>query len=275
MTLKDRIEARLLKYPAIYRRARSYYHKAKPIADHIAVAYTLRKNTQKRGFFIKERIAFVDSKDVEWFSYSKPEGVAVIMPCIDAVKGFDTAQFLIHRAGMECAVILAYDSKRLGFIKILNEIAAKTDVAYVVYLAQDAYPGRDWLKIAYENLKSSGKGLLAFNDGKWHGQIASFGLVKKAWIQRLYGDNILFPQYKSHAADMELTVIARVNGMFVYEPRSVLVEVDRGKDFRDGSNPYDNQLFKNRFLNGFYGLVSYEGVEALTEEYSRLIKLDP
>jgi len=268
MTLKEKIEIKLINYPAIYGLARSCYHKTRAIIERVAPDSAARKNGEQAGFFVKDNIAFVDIKDIDRFSYSSPEGVAVIMPCIDRAKGLATAGFLHKRAGMACVIVVAYDSRRQGFVKTLNDTAFKTDVAYVVYLAQDAFPGRNWLKIAYDSLKKENKGLFAFNDGVWQDKIAVFGMVEKKWVQGLYGNSIFFNQYKSHVADIELTIIARALDMLVYNPNSVLIELDTDKEDKGVSNPYDLVLLKNRFQSGFNGLVPYEKTVTLAEEYS-------
>ena len=99
---------------------------------------------------------------------------------------------------------------------------------YIVYLAQDAYPGRDWLKTAYDVMEQSGKGLLGFNDGKFKGRIASFGMVRTDWAESLYGGPIMYPGYHSHGADNELTVIARALDMSTYQPECILIRVQIG-----------------------------------------------
>jgi len=106
-------------------------------------------------------IQLIDIREIAGFSYSNPEGVAVIMPCTDVDRGMKTARVLSMRAGMPSMIIVVNDSRRQGFIKTLNETAARITVKYIVYLAQDAWPGRDWLKCAHESLEKSGKALLA------------------------------------------------------------------------------------------------------------------
>ena len=76
---------------------------------------------------------------------------------------------------MDCRIIIVNDTLRQGFIRTLNDTAARISARYVVYLAQDAYPGRNWLRDAHEALEKSGKGLLGFNDGTYKGRIATFG----------------------------------------------------------------------------------------------------
>ena len=218
------------------------------------------------NFEVENSIDLVDIKDIDSYSYSNPEGVAVIMPCIDTKMGVDTAKFLLKRAGMEFRILIVNDTLRKGFINVLNATANRIHVRYVVYLAQDAYPGLDWLKLAYDDLEKTGKGLLAFNCGKWRGRVAAFGMVRIDWVKQIYNDAVLFPGYKAHKADNEITVIARVLDSFVYNPNSTLVEIDKEKVFKENI-PEDKELFHERFRNGFNGLIPLEKLEPLAEEY--------
>jgi glycosyltransferase involved in cell wall biosynthesis len=213
-----------------------------------------------------KNIKILDIQEVSTFSHSDPEGVAIIMPCTDVEEGQKTAEVLHRRAQMPCTIIVVMDTLRQGFIKTLNQTAARISARYIVYLAQDAWPGRGWLKCAFDSLEKSGKGLLAFNDGKWSGHIASFGMVRTSWLRDLYNGDIFYSGYHSHAADNELTVIARVQDMHVYNPECTLVEHDPDKDF-GGSNPVDRKLFEKRFFRGFDGLVPLESLKPLAEEY--------
>jgi glycosyltransferase involved in cell wall biosynthesis len=215
---------------------------------------------------IDDSILVVDIKNIEIFSYSNPNGVAIIMPCIDTQMGIDTAKFLLKRAGMECRIVIVNDTLRKGFINVLNTTARRMDVKYVVYLAQDAYPGLDWLKLAYDDLEKTGKGLLAFNCGKWRGRVAAFGMIRMSWIKGIYGDSVLYPDYNAHKADNEITVIARVLDSFVYNPNSTLVEIDKDKVFKENI-PEDKELFRERFRTGFDGLLPLEKLKPLAEEY--------
>ena len=211
-------------------------------------------------------IQLLEISDMSGFHYSNPEGIAVVMPCIDTEKGMNTARNLSRRAGMSCKILIVHDSRRKGFIKTLNGAALKISTRYIVYLAQDAYPGRDWLLNAYHTLEKSGKGLLAFNDGKWKGRIASFGMVRTEWVKSLYDGRIFYPGYQSHGADNELTVIARSQNMHEYNPDCTLVEYDPNKDF-GGSNPKDKALFQSRFMHGFNGMVPFRKLKKLAKEY--------
>lgn len=220
-----------------------------------------------------EVIKLIDVKDLCSFTYTDTKGVAVIMPCIDTKKGMDTANILSKRAGMDCKILIVHDTLRQGFIKTLNDATARVSTRYVVYLAEDAFPSIDWLRCAYDILEKSGKGLLAFNDGKWKGRIAAFGMVRIEWVRGLYKGVIFYPGYNSHRADNELTVIARAQGMHVYNPDCTLIEYDPKKVFRktekDAPNwkPDDKELFIKRFQQGFDGLVSLEKLEPMAKEY--------
>lgn len=205
--------------------------------------------------------------ETDTFSHTDPDGIVVIMPCIDPEKAQKTAEILERRAKTPCTILMVNDTLRQGFIKTLNQTASRVRAKYIVYLAQDALPGRDWLKGAFKRLEKSGKGLLAFNDGKWHGRIASFGMVRSDWVKQLYGGDILFSGYKAHKADNELTVIARIMDMFEYSPDCSLMEFDPEKDVVGGSNPVDDALFEKRFVTGFDGRVPLEGARKLAGEY--------
>lgn len=209
----------------------------------------LLRYCEKKEFISKDfvgKIDIVDVKDICRFSYKDPAGIAVIMPCIDKSLGLKTAKALVNRAGMPFKMIIAYDSVRQGFIKTLNDFAQRCEVRYVVYLAQDAFPGRGWLSLAYKELEKTGKGLLAFNDGKWQGKIASFGMVRRSWAFSIYGNNIFYPEYMSHCADDELTYLAELSGDLVYNPHIVLCEVDFEKGMLGGGNIKDRSLLNSR-----------------------------
>lgn len=199
--------------------------------------------------------------------------ICVVMPCIDLSAGRNTADMLLRRSGLEADVVLAVDTSRQGFIRTLNQAARCSSAKYIVYLAEDAWPGEDWLRSAYERIRQEGKKLLAFNCGKWHGRVAAFGMVEKAWVFDLYGDQVLFEGYQSHRADNELTVIARAKDQFVYAPECVLMEHDVKKVFRRSERQAGNfrradaKLFRERFVSGFDGVVEEAALEALHDEY--------
>ena len=189
------------------------------------------------------------------------DGTLVVIPVIDLEMGKRAATLAASRANAQGLVLVVMDSARMGLVKIHNQVFSHSKSTYYAYLAQDAYVGRDWLSLALEALNreraggSSNAGLLGFNDGKWQGQLAAFGLARREWVNEVYGGSFFFEGYSSHYADTELTLIAREQGRYVYEPNAVVVEVDWDKDTRASTNVQDKQLFKARAQQGFGGRV--------------------
>jgi hypothetical protein len=224
-------------------------------------------------------ILLADAADLSTIAVENPSGVVAIMPSLDPKKAVETARLLVRRAGMDVIVVVVLDSARQGFVRTLNDTARKIEVAYIVYVAEDALPGIDWLKHGYEALEETGKGLLAFNDGKWRGRIAGFGMVRKSWVRQVYDRAILYPGYRSHKADNELTVIARIMDEFVYEPTATVVELDRSKAFTGGeaantSEPSsDRQLFYDRMVTSFDSRFHWQDVARFKDQYLNLRKL--
>jgi hypothetical protein len=153
--------------------------------------------------------------------------MVVAMPATDKKMAVKLAKILLHRAGMPCHLVIINDAVRQGFIKTINDVAQKLQPEYLVYVAQDAFPGKNWLRIAFEGMQRTSGGVFCFNDGEWFGNLAAFGLVNTRFSHGLYGDNLIFcPLYHSHYADTELSILAAYHGKLVYDPNAVLVEVD-------------------------------------------------
>ena len=209
-------------------------------------------------------------------SFLFTKNVCVIMPCISLEAGRRTASLLAERSGLPADFVLAVDTGRQGFIRTLNQAARRSSAQYIVYLAEDAWPGDGWLHTAYERIRREKKSLLAFNCGKWHGRVAAFGMVEKSWAYSLYDEEILYGGYQSHRADNELTVIARSQNKFVYAPECVLIENDVDKVFRRSEREAGNfkredaRLFRQRFLGGFFGLADRSCLAELHDEYLNL-----
>lgn len=198
--------------------------------------------------------------------------VAVIMPAIRPAQAMTTARLLLERAGMELAVHVVIDVRRQGFVATLNQAARSTCADYIVYLAEDAVPGENWLKVAFDALERSGKGLLAFNCGKWKGRIASFGMVRRQWVNALYGKDVFHPGYRAHRADNELTAIARATDQFMYCAEALLIENDHRKIRLDlglqAANVEDRKLFRQRYEKAFHGLAPAEALHKLRKDYT-------
>jgi hypothetical protein len=171
--------------------------------------------------------------------------VSVIMPTTDIAQAVQSARRMIDNAGMPMRMIIAHDSIRQGYIKTLNSIAKEVASKFIVYVAQDALAGKNWLKIAYQNIVKHEKSLLAFNDGKYDGDLATFGLVKKSFCEKFYGaGNIFFEGYHSHRADDELTLLAKLHQQLAYAPTALMLEVDYR--LQREINPDDVKLFNLR-----------------------------
>lgn len=218
-------------------------------------------------------ITLIEAAAVHAAPIDKGVETVVIMPSITEDRALETARLLVKQAGMRTHVYIVMDRERQGFVKTFNDTAARLSATYVVYLAEDVYPGRAWLKLARGALHKSGKGLCAINDGKWRGSIASYGLMRTAWAKELYGGSLFHPGYRDHVADTELTIIAKATEQFVYAANSVLVEIDPDKVFQAKkvyamkSHPPDRALLNERFDNGFDGAVTPENLAPIRARY--------
>lgn len=187
--------------------------------------------------------------------------VLVAIPSTCLTEARRLAKLLFTRSGFKgganiLTIVLIDDINRDGFIASANRAFKLFNTEFFVYCAQDAFPGRNWLKSALHTIESSGKSLLAFNDGKWFGLLASFGLVRRNWALHNYESNNLFYEgYKTHYADTELTLLAIAEGKHIYDANALLVEVDWGKDSKP-ANLADKLLFNQRKTNKFDNRVT-------------------
>lgn len=160
---------------------------------------------------------------------------------------------MARRAGTSGTLLLIHDTERVGFMAIANLAFRASHSPFFGYVAQDAFAGREWLSLALTALGEEGV-LLGFNDGKWAGALAAFGIAKRAWADRNYAGDFFYSGYTQHFADAELTLLAMQAGHYCYEPNSVLVELDWDKDAR-AVNAADRALFAKRKASGFDGRV--------------------
>jgi hypothetical protein len=181
-------------------------------------------------------------------------GVLVAMPFIHADHAKRAATLMANRANAPGMILCIHDEKEEGFIALVNRAFSKTQSAYFAYVAQDAFAGKDWLKEALSALGDQ-KHFLGFNDGKWAGALAGFGLMRRSWASQNYAGNVFYPAYKRHYADAELTLLAMQAGVYAYQPSSLLVEVDWDKD-GSAVDAGDRQLFLERKKTGFDGKVT-------------------
>jgi hypothetical protein len=137
------------------------------------------------------------------------------------------AEIQKRRAGIDDAnVLLRLDIGNRGWVAMHNMEFRMSMADHYLYSCGDYFPGRNYLRIAWDAMYDTGASLVGFNDGKWQGRIATVGLVKRSWAEQNYGGDLFFPGYKSHGADDELTNLAMRDGVYHYEPNAVLVEVD-------------------------------------------------
>ncbi|MGQ7244749.1 O-linked N-acetylglucosamine transferase family protein [Salinicola sp. V024] len=216
----------------------------KKLAEHY-FSFSLQENIK-----LDEATTIIRTSNIETPSNNGHE-ISVIMPCINLEEGVKTAAILHARSAKKCHIYIIIDDIRLGFISTANTVFNKLSSKYVVYLAQDAFPGMHWLDIAYKTMEKSKKGLLAFNDGKWAGSIASFGMVRSSWVSKIYSQGLFFDEYNSHCADDEITEIAQMTNQFIYDSNSVLIEIDYNKALTGGGNKHDRDLLNNRRKNTF------------------------
>lgn len=182
---------------------------------------------------------------IEAHKQPKAPKIVVIMPSIDIEKAKATAKQLSSRAGIEHQMLVVEDVDRSGFIATFNNTAKRNPADYYVYVAQDAFGGRNWLQEAYKTAKETGAGLVGFNDGKWSGKLASFGMVSHEWGVKNYGGELFYSEYKTHYADTELTALAMDDKKYAYNSEAVLIEVDPNKE-TSTVNKADKDLFASR-----------------------------
>jgi hypothetical protein len=182
-------------------------------------------------------------------------GPLMVMPCTDEVAARRSMALACSRAKSDGLMVAVLDADRMGFIAVANQVFRASQSPWFGFMAQDAFAGRDWMALALKALQKPSAAFLGFNDGKWHGQLASFGLASRAWAEKVYGGDLFFPGYQSHFADVELTLVARQQACYVYEPDSVLVEVDWDKE-QAKVNTTDRSLFQARRMQGFGQRVS-------------------
>jgi hypothetical protein len=210
-------------------------------------------------------VSYIDSRNIEdsaaAISAAGHETV-MVMPCIDEEMAKRSAGMMASRAGASGLILCIADVEREGFIALTNRAFRASSSMYFGYVAQDAFAGRHWLGTALKAMRLPERGLFAFNDGKWMGMLASFGLASRAWAIKNYDGNFFFPGYVSHYADAELSVLAMNDRRYCYDANSVLIEVDWNKE-QSRVNPEDKALYKSRSVNGFHGRVQSQELRKL------------
>lgn len=199
---------------------------------------------------------------LENFSFEKQPSVLVVIPTTNLEQAKVAGEVMKQRAGLNFDLMIVEDTKRVGYVKTLNYVAKESSHDVIVYTAQDALVGFNWLRNALLKMLVENAGLVGFHDGKWNGKLASFGAVQMSWCKHIYGGNIFYPGYHSHYGDTELTQIAKSQGRYAYAENAVMLEVDFNKILGRGSGVVkaDKKLFKERKESNFDGLVTDEFV---------------
>jgi len=153
------------------------------------------------------------------------------------------------RAGMDCKVYAIEDTNQEGWVQVMNKAFRELDFTHFVYSCDDYFPGRDYLKIAWNHMEKTGKRLVAFNDGKWHGHLATAGLVERRFVESIYKDGLFYTEYKMSYGDTELTDWAIHLDQYTYCPDAVLMEVDYEKETKPHTNIEDKRTYNSRNLD--------------------------
>jgi hypothetical protein len=185
--------------------------------------------------------------------------VVAVMPWLNEAAARQAARLMVSRAGVPLLVLAVQDDLSIGPMAVWNRVIGHVRSPYFIYCAEDAFAGRYWLRLALQAMEKPGAGLLAFNDGKWFGQLAAFGMVRRNWLAPIYGGSLFHEGYSRHYGDTELTLIARQQQALVYHPHALLLEVDYDKDRRP-VDVDDHALFRQRAAAGFDGRVNDENI---------------
>ena len=191
------------------------------------------------------------------------ENITVIMPTINPKLAVKTAQILKTRAGIEANYRVIEDIKRAGYVKTVNNELKNTNSRYIVYLTDDIFPSRNWLKDSFNLMVKNNAGLVGYNDGKWQGNLATVGLVDRTWSDALYDKNLFYPRYFGHYNDTEITLHALAQHKYIYDPNISLIEVDYDKEkkqvhekdknlfARRKKSHFDNKIVNEQLINMF------------------------
>ncbi len=190
--------------------------------------------------------------------------VIYVMPYIDESQKEKACEILLHRASYANALLIAVnDISRKGFISITNSVFNSTESDLFGYIASDVFPCRNWLNYSVQMLKNEQIGLLAYNDGKWFGSLASFGLARRAWVKNFYKDSFFYSGYNSHYADTELSTLASATNSLGYNSNIVMMEIDYDKH-KKKVNMDDKELFTKRMRNFKESKFKWKNPDALS-----------
>lgn len=217
---------------------------------HIGKLIVDEETWRKNGRMDKEKLVQI----------AMQQKVVVIMPSIKMDMAQNAADVMKIRAGMPVSVEVIEDTKHEGFVKICNRVSKdylKKGYNLFAYTAQDAYVSKGWLLAAVMSQIEQMAGLIAFNDGKWWGKLAQFGMMTDDFMKTYLDGNMLPPHYFGNYTDCELTLIAMQNNQFGWAQDSIMMEIDPDKDKGKKSvNKDDQKTFNARKLTKFDGKVT-------------------
>lgn len=251
------------------------FHLPYEIEEHITHDLVFCRDVKKAGMSVKlhgavrpghlmtKPVTIEDWKraTLETFDFKgKQPSVLVVMPTTNLEMAKQAGAVMKQRAGASFDLMIVEDTKHIGYVKTLNYVAKESKHDVIVYTAQDVLVGTNWLRHALLKMLVENAGLVCFHDGKWNGNLASFGAVQMSWVKHIYGGDIFYPKYHSHYGDTELTQIAKSQGRYTYAENAVMLEVDFNKILGKGKGVVkaDKDLFKKRKLTSFDGLVTAE-----------------
>lgn len=180
--------------------------------------------------------------------------LVVVMPYIDEAAARRACTQLARRAACDGLLVAVEDRERKGYVHTANRIFRATRSELFGYVAQDAYAGRNWGRQVQDAFAKESRALLGFNDGKWQGLLAAFGVARRSWAVKNYEGDLFYPEYFGHYADVELTLLAMQAGVYAYDPNCFMVEVDYEKEDKY-TNPVDKALYLERKMDSFNNKV--------------------
>lgn len=178
-----------------------------------------------------------------------------VMPFTSRVEAERSASQLRSRTSGDGIIVAIEDLNRQGFVATANQVYMNTRSELFGYIAQDSFGGREWMEHSLRVMTDKKNGLLAFNDGKWCGHLAAFGVARRSWLREVYPGVLFYPGYRSNYADVELTMLALNCDCLCYSPEALLIEVDWTKEGKP-TDSQDRRLYRQRAMAGFDGRVS-------------------
>lgn len=188
--------------------------------------------------------------------------LVVVMPYIDEAAARRACTQLARRAACDGLLVAVEDRERKGYVHTANRIFRATRSELFGYVAQDAYAGRNWGRQVQDAFAKESRALLGFNDGKWQGLLAAFGVARRSWAVKNYEGDLFYPEYFGHYADVELTLLAMQAGVYAYDPNCLMVEVDYEKEDKL-ANEADHNVFLLRRASNFHGRVTTSALATL------------